>query len=103
MPILAAISCIGSSLARRAISRSVGNVTAMPSLLLSCCQQARKGFLAPLLGRFDLVEREHVQSGHLAIGRGKVRKKAGCESTWVISAGLDHSQEPVGMPAQEAR
>src|SRR6266851_140317 len=64
MPILAAISGIGSSFARRAISRSLGNVTATP-LPPTALTQSRKHLLPPLLGRLDLVEREHVDAGHL--------------------------------------
>src|SRR5206468_2879330 len=56
MPIIAAISGIGSSFARRAISRSFGNVTATP-LPPTCLTQSRQHLLPPLLRGLDLVER----------------------------------------------
>src|ERR1700693_4455795 len=89
MPIWAAISGMGCSLARRAISRSVGKVTAMPSLP-SSREQAGQGVLAPLLGRFDLVKGEHGQPSPLPVGRGEVRQQPCRKAPGVISARLDH-------------
>src|SRR3989441_13330170 len=102
MPILAAISGIGRRRARRAIWRSVGNVTAMATLL-SSRQQSRQGGLTPALGWLYLVEREHVQTRHLALRRCKVRQQACREAPGVMASRPEHSQKPVGVAAEEAR
>src|SRR5260370_22253104 len=100
MPILAAISGSGKRRARRAMSRSVGNVTAKaPSF--SGGQQPRQSLLAPALGGLDLVEGEEVQTRDLAFGRGQLRQQSARETLGVVPAGLNHAHEPVGMAAQE--
>src|SRR5256885_2191376 len=66
----AAISGMGSSRARRAISRSGGNVTAMSAA--SSYEQARERVLPPALGGLDPVEREEMQAPNLSIGSGEV-------------------------------
>src|SRR5205814_9487951 len=98
--ILAAMSGIGLSFASRAISRSVGNVTATPLLLLL---QARQHLLAPPLRRLDLVEREHVESRHLLLWQRELRHEARRELARLVAARLDHAHQPVRMAAQEAR
>src|SRR6267143_3575774 len=103
MPMRAAISGIGWRRALRAISRSVGNVTAIcPPVGFRLCG-ARQHVLAPLFCRFDLVESEEVKAGDLAFGEREVRKQCSYESAWLVAAGLEHAQEPVGVAAQEAR
>src|SRR6202049_4183009 len=102
MPILAAISGIGSSRAVRAIARSVGKVTAI-AILLSCGQQAGQRLLAPLFRRFDLVEGEYVQPGHLSVRGRQLRKQAGDEALGAVAARLERAQEPVGVSFQETR
>ncbi len=66
-------------------------------------EQARQGFPAPALGGLDLVEREEMQAGDVALGRGQIRQQSVREPFGVVSAGLDHTHEPVGMTAQETR
>src|SRR5215472_1710699 len=69
MPMLSAISGMGSSFASRAISRSVGKVTATPSPSWRIClMQPGQHLPAPLLCRLDLVEREHVDARHPHVG-----------------------------------
>src|SRR6266699_6379543 len=102
MPILAAISGIGSSFARRAISRSLGNVTATP-LPPNALTQSRQHLLAPLLGRLDLIEREHMDAGHLHLRPGQLRHQTRSEALRRVTARLDHAHEPVRVAAQESR
>jgi len=70
MPILAAISGMGLSFARRAI-RDRSEISSLPTSYSFIA--ARQHVLAPPLRRFDLVEREDVESGDLALGQGKLR------------------------------
>src|SRR6266851_1645852 len=100
MPILAAISGIGKRRARRAMSRSDGNVTAK-ALSFSGGQQTGQRLLAPALGGLDLVEGEEMQTHDPALRRGQFRKQSAREALRVITTGLDHAHEPVGMAAQE--
>src|SRR5260370_31642393 len=100
MPILAAIAGIGRRRARRAMSRSVGNVTAkVPSF--SGGQQPGQSLLAPVLGGLDLVEGEEMQTRDLALRRGQIWQQSAREALRVVPAGLDHAHEPVGRAAQE--
>src|SRR5229473_2095439 len=100
MPILAAISGMGKRRARRAMSRSDGNVTAK-ALSFSGGQQTGQRLLAPALGGLDLVEGEEMQTHDLALRRGQVRKQSAREALGIVPAGLDHAHEPVGVAAQE--
>src|SRR5712692_6647187 len=100
MPMRAAMSAMGRSRARRAISRSVEKVIAI-NLLLGL--ESRHRFLAPPLRWLDLVECEQVNPGHLALWRREVRHQARRKPLWDVATGLDHAQEPVGMAAQESR
>src|SRR5258708_8145244 len=63
--------------------------------------RARQHLLAPPLGRLDLVEREHVQSGDFAVRRREVRQEPSNETLGAVAARLHHPQEPVGVSAQE--
>src|SRR5713226_5376697 len=102
MPMRAAMSGIGTSRARRAISRSGGNeVTAI--CFSSPGDQALERLLAPALGGFDLVECEEVQPRHVALGGGKLRQKPRRETLRIVAAGLHHAHKPVGVALQEPR
>src|SRR5207247_6792793 len=105
MPILAAMSGIGMSFALRAISRSVGNSTFMPppSYLSKCraAAGARQHLAAPSLGRFDLVEREHVQARDAKLRLGHDRRHRLDESTRLVTARAKHPRDPAGMAAKE--
>src|SRR2546428_5876741 len=91
---------MGSSRARRAISRSGGNVTAISAA--SSYEQARERILPPALGGRDLVEREEMQAHDLALGSGEVGQQTGCKTLRVVTARLDHAPEPVRGSAKES-
>src|SRR3982074_618192 len=99
MPMRSAISCIGSRRALRAISRSVGKVTAnlLPPFVVSALGGAGQHVLAPSLGRLDLVEGENVQAVDLLVLRCKVGQERVDETLGVVAAGPEHPQEPVGV------
>src|SRR6266513_614548 len=101
MPIIAAISGIGSSFARRAISRSFGNVTATP-LPPTCLTQSREHLLPPLLSGLDLVEGENVDAGHLHVRPRQLRHQTRREALRSVTARLDQAHEPVLVAAQES-
>src|ERR1700737_1091360 len=104
MPMRSAISGIGSRRALRAIWRAVGKVTAICFLLLLLLLGgASPHVLAPSLGRLDLVEREHVESGDLFVCCCKVGQQGFDETLGAVAAGPEHAEEPVGMAAQESR
>src|ERR1700746_1256664 len=76
MPMRSAISGMGRSFALRAISRSVGKVTATPLLLMRSAQTGQH-VLAPPLRRLDLVEREHVQPDDVPVGLSQLGHQRG--------------------------
>src|SRR2546423_8594504 len=82
MPMLPAISGIGSKRALRAISRSVGNSTFIHPLLLDL----REHLAAPPLRRLDLVEREDVQAGDAPVRDREVRRHCADEPARIVAA-----------------
>src|SRR5690348_5475113 len=99
MPILAAMSGIGSRRALRAISRSVGNPTFIapsPSL------EARQHLAPPSLRRLDLVEREYVQTGNSQVRPREVRPQGAHETPRFVTARAKHASHPARMAAQES-
>src|SRR6266699_3428039 len=101
MPIIAAISGIGSSFARRAISRSFGNVTATP-LPPTCLTQSREHLLPPLLSGLDFVEGENVDAGHLHVRSRQLRHQTRREAIRSETPRLDHANKPVLVAAEES-
>src|SRR5690348_482000 len=98
MPILAAISGIGRSRARRAMSRSLGNVTAIPLLLA----QSRQHLPAPSLRRLDLVEREYVQAGDAPVRLRDVGGQRVHKAARVVPARAEHARQPAPVTAQKS-
>src|SRR6266550_2347707 len=99
MPILPAISGIGSNRALRAISRSVGNSTFIHPLLA----KLRDHLATPALRRLDLVEREDMQAGHTPVRGREVWHQGADEPPRIVAAGTEHARDPARVATQEAR
>src|SRR2546430_3117408 len=103
MPILAAMSGIGWSRARRAMSRSLGNVVAamVPSFYL--CVEAGGHLATPSLCRLDLVECEDVHAGHAPVRLRQVGQQRAHEAPGLVAARPEHACQPRRMAAEKPR
>src|ERR1700682_4539061 len=63
--------------------------------------RAGQHVLAPSLCRLDLVEREYVDAGDVALGSREIRQERFYETLRVVAPRLQHPEEPIGMSLQE--
>src|SRR5690349_4047438 len=65
--------------------------------------ETRKHLSPPPLGRLDLVEREDMKPGDLALGLCDVWHQRSEEAPRVVAARAEHARHPARVAAQESR